>query len=804
MSENAITGRPLQRISWSEKTKDKHQWFKNTAEWYIKLSNFSFDGNNRKDIRLLYQIYNGQFPAKWFNHITDPLNATNPNHKKWPAKIRPVNILRTNIDLMLGEFPRRPFVYQVNNLGEDGYNNYLDGLSKTLVTNLTDHFTAIFQQEAMAAGIPVEEVPGLEEVELPESVKEKFGSSYKDNEAIRGQRWMKRGIKEYRIKEELQRCFKDWMITGFAYTYKGIENSNLVYERISPIKIDYDKNPDLEYVEDGEWAVCRRLLTISDVVDHYYAELKEEDLVDLETRNSLVSPSSFFQYLSDTYNRDFAAGKVPVYHIVWKGKKPIKILTYPDPVTGELQQIEVDEDYPVDKEAGESAETIWVNEVYETTRLGDKIYTRMQPIPAQRNALNNLSSCKLPYNGRAFSDVHSENISPMEIGLPFQIMYMIVNRTLEMTIAKSKGKILLIDKNAIPRDKGWNDEKFFYYSEALGYALMNRNQIGVDKTWNQYQVMDMSMFDQIKQLIELQNHYKQEWDDILGINRPRKGSTYASDGKAVSEMGLMQSSVITDTIFNLFEQFIEKELQGILDLSKFVNIDGLRRVYNTDDFTNALLDLDPVKYASAELGILLNSAAEETAVFRGLQQNAAAMIQGGAKPSAIIELFRTQSVEELSQNLKKIEEMQQVIDQQVHENEAELQQATDERQRMFAQFQNSLDMLKIDKEWDRKDQNTMIKGEYDLSAAANFKGDGDVDNNGVQDAMEIEDRILARQKTLDDANLKRDELRLKDIMQQRELDMKNKQIKSAEYIADQKNKTAVKTARYKSNKPKKQ
>ena len=97
----------------------------------------------------------------------------------------------------------------------------------------------------------------------------------------------------------------------------------------------------------------------------------------------------------------------------------------------------------------------------------------------------------------------------------------------------------------------------------------------------------------------------------------------------------------------------------------------------------------------------------------------------------------------------------------------------------------------------------MIKGEYDLSSAKNFQGDGDANDNGVQDAVEIEDRVLARQKALDDAQLKRDEMKLKDTMQQRDLWLKQQQIQSTERIADQKNKTAVKTARYKS-KPKKQ
>lgn len=791
------TGKPLQRISWSEKIADNYNYFKQTAEWYLRLSNFNFDGNNRKDIRLLYQIYNGKFPAKWFNHITDPLSARKDEHKKWPARVRPVNMLRTNIDLMMGEYPRRPFVFQVMNMGEDGYNSFLEERSKKLYNNLAEHFTALVQEQAVAEGVPINEVPGLDEVEMPESIQEKFAGSYKDREAVKGQKWMQRALKEYRIRDEHKRMFKDWLISGFSYSYKGVEKSSLVYERISPLKLDYDKNPDLEFVEDGEWAVCRRLWTISDVVDHLYDDISPEQLDSLEMRNHLQTPSAFFHYLTDTYNRDFAAGKVPVYHIVWKGKKAVKILSYPDPVTGEVQTMEVDEDYPVNKEAGESAETIWVNEVYETWRLGDDIYLRMRPLPGQRNALNNSSTCKLPYNGLAFSDVHSENISPMEMGLPYQVMYMITNRTLEMTIAKNKGKILLIDKNSIPRTDGWDDEKFFYYSEALGYALLNRNQIGVDKSWNQYQVVDMSLFEHIKELIGLQEHFKQQWDDLLGINRPRKGATYASDGKAVSEMGLHQSSVITDTIFSRFEQLTERDLQGILDLSKLVNIDGLRRLYNQDDFTTALADFDPDTYANAELGILLNASVEEMQVFNELKQNMSAFIQAGTKPSVVLEMLRTQNVAELTMKLKRIEEIQAAMEQQAFSSQQDLEAAADERKMRFAEFENTLKAALLDKEWDRKDQNTMIKGEYDLYG---FGGDGDNNNNGVPDAAEIEKRVIDRQKVLNDAQKSNEELRLKDIMQKRDLAFKYKQLETTKQIADDKNKTAMRTAKYKTKK----
>lgn len=786
-STTVATGRPLQRIDWADKVKDERQWFKNNVEYYISLSNFNFDGTGptRKDLRLLYQVYNNQFPSRWFTHITDPLSARNPNHKKFPAKIRPVTILRTNIDLLMGEYPKRPFVYQVTNLGEDGYNRYTDALKQKTVENVTQHFVAAFQQEALAKGTPTNQIPGLDEIELPPAMKERFNSTYKDALAIKGQRWLKRAMKEYRIREEFLRMFKDWLIAGRSCSFKAIRHGTFFYERISPLNLDYDKSPDAIYIEDAEWAVCRRLYTLSDIVDWFYEQLKDEQLHDLENRSQYKSPIAFYQYLQETYDRDTFTGKIPVYHVVWKGKKHVGVLTYPDPLTGKMQQMEVDEEYLVNKEVGEKIEWMWVNEVYEGFRVGDNIYTSLQPIPVQRNEMNNVSACKLPYNGRNYSDLHTENISVLELGLPFQIMYMIVNYVLEKTIAKSKGKIVQIDKNAMPRDQGWDDERFFYYAEALGYMVMNRNQVGVDKSWNQFHVLDMSLFDQIKQLIDLKNNYKQEWDDVIGITRQRKGETAPSDLKGVTEMGLMQSSVITDMIFNFFEEFTEREMQGILDFSKFVNIDGVKSIYNNEDFDSELLDIDPNTYCFAELGILVSRSVEELAALNQLKQQLEPLIQQGMKASTVLEVIRSNNVAELKMELKKVEDLQAAIEQDQQQSEQQAEAAADQRKKDFAEYENMLDIQKLNAEYDRKDQNTMIKGEYDVRSKL-----GDI---SPEEDQGIEDAILGKEKVFQQAEHNRAKLRQEERNSQRQQqtaqmqDATNREkIKSTERVAEKK------------------
>jgi hypothetical protein len=788
----AVTGKPLQRLSWTEKTAKGYDWFKRNLDYRIGLSNFNFGTapSNRKDIRVLYGVYNNQFPLDWFTHITDPLSATNPQHKVYPAKVRPTSMLRTNLDLLLGEYPRRPYVFQVANMGEDGFNSYLDGLTKAIQGNLQEHFLAIAQQEMQAAGHDTQQIPQDQEIPLPEEIKDRFTSNYKDNLARRGQKWMKRAIREYNVRQKQLLMFKDWLITGQARSYKNIENGNFVYERISPIELDFDKSPNVQYIEDGEWCIRRQLLTISDVVDRFYDELKEADHHDLEMRTHWVTPFSMYNYLNSEYNTDNYSGKVPVYHVTWRGKKAIKFCTYTDPMSGESQEIELDEDAVINDGTIKVNKIVWVNEVYEGYRVGDNIFCKLRAIPCQRNEMNNFSVCKLPYNGKNYSDLHSENISPLEMGIPYAIMYMITNFTLEKTIAKNKGKITLFDINAIPKKDGWDEEKFFYYADALGYMMLDKNQLGVDKQWNQYHTLDMSLFDQIKNLIELRDSFKRDWDDVLGISPQRKAQTNSSDGLGTTQANLFQSSIMTDMIFTLFEEFTEKELQGLLDYSRFINVDGIRAVYNEDDFDKELLSIDPNSYCSAELGLFVTHSAQEQQNLQAYKQNIQAMIQNGVKQSTILEVQQANNLAELMGKLKRIEEIEAQQAQAGAEDEHQKQIALEQVKEQFAKIQSLLKIDEINAEYDRKESLELVKGEYTIYSAANIKGDGDSDNNGIPDAIEISKRVIAQQKILADERKTATEIAHRDRIHKDNIEMQNKELRLKDKEIDAKVKIA--------------
>jgi hypothetical protein len=416
----------------------------------------------------------------------------------------------------------------------------------------------------------------------------------------------------------------------------------------------------------------------------------------------------------------------------------------------------------------------------------------LQACPIQRNG-------KLSYNSRRYSDAHSQNLSVLEIGIPFQILYIIITYTLEKTIAKSKGKIVLLDHNTIPDNDEWDEEKFFYYAEGLGYGLLDRSQPGVDKTWNQYQVIDLSLFDQIKQLIEMQQHLKQEWDDIIGINRQRKGQTYASDGQGVNERATFQSTVITDMIFLGIEEFSERELQGLMDLGAYATANGLQGTYNDDDLGIQLMEILPEDFVNETLAVFVERSSDILNKKEKMESYAQAMLQNDHKPSTVLEIIDSINISELKTKLKRIEQIDQELEQQAAANEQEAAAAADERQQAFREFEAMLERKGMHEEYDRREDLEMIKGSF---ATYTFQ-DGDSNDNGIPDTTEIQKLMQGSQKIqvdLEDRRAKRaleeQKLRQKD----KELSFKQKDAKEKNKLTAQSNKIAARKASQKPTK----
>ncbi len=777
-TKNRSLTKPSLRVPLSKKIAKDFEYTKTVMDYFLGSCTF-FDvgsgSNDERDLQLFYDAYNLKLPPEYFNYVVNPLNAKKAEHKNWPARVRNFSILRPNLDLLEGEYEKRPFNFVVKVNNPDAVNQAQDKEYQALVASLEQMFINSLNNKGADTGQP------SQEVEIPEKIRGKIVSNFRDERAVMGEAALNILIDDLALEETFKRMFKDWLIAGETYSYKGVRRKEVVHERVSPEDIDHDKSPDFEYIEDGQWVVRRMYMTMGDIVDNWYDELtaKEIDIIENESGGLSFRGMNTAGLNQSRTDQELKRSSMPVHHVVWKYLTKIGILSYANEITGEIEEMEVPETFVAQE--GESIEWYWVNEVWEGYKLLDDLYVGIQPVPVQRNQMNNLSACKLPYNGKKFSEVHSRNISILEMGIPYEVLHRVLHYNLEKTIAKSKGKIVLLDQNAIPKKDGWSEEKFFYWADANGYGILNRNQIGVDKSFNQYTVLDMSLYADIANMIEVMNAVKQEWDDLLGISRQRKGKVEASETASGASTASYNSSVISERVFSRFEEFVQRELAGLIDCSKLAWIDGKKRLWYGDDMRSQILDVEPGKFAETEYGIYVSKSPRDIRSLEMVRQQIQAFAQNGMPPSTLIDVVRARSLSKLQVILKQKEAESIAQNQAVIANEQEAEERKLAIEGRFKELEGYIAERLIHVEYDRKEDVEMLK----LSG---------VDQN----IDPIIDPGQA-QKLSHDADMKERELSLKRSVESRkaaqkdrELSIKEKELVVRKEIADKQAKVAMK------------
>lgn len=764
--------KPLQRLSYAEKSAKKFEWAKKCLDYYIASSKFHSHENFLSsaagdDLQQLYDIYNGVFPPDWTGHISDPLKADDPKHKNWPAKIRPIPLLRSNLELLQGEFIRRPFSFYVENLSEEAVNTFIEDKKKIVV----QHILELAADSFRAQGLDPETDESVKAA-LDEKLKQ-FEESYKDQQAVKGNKLLKRLVVELEIVQEWRKMIKDYCITGEAYSYKQCYDNSIDYCRISPKDLDSAASESAVFIEDRDWVVCRKLMTVADMLELFGNAIEEKDWVELEKLDTIQQRYQDFVDYATTNGS--TGGLLRVYHINWTSRKEIGLLQTIDPITGKQVEMEVDENYP--RNTGEQIEWMWRNEKWEGYRIEDKWYSLMRPIPLQREDLGIAKSPKNMYNGRLYSDTHSANVSPLILGIPFQIMWIIINFKLEMTIAQSKGKIVLMDKNVIPRTNGWTEEKFFWHAEASGWGLIDRNQTGADRSYNQYQVLDRGLFDHITNLIGILDYIKGEWNDLLGISRQRRGNVTSSDTVQGTQIANFQSTVITETLFTSFEELLVRDLQGILDYSRVAYSSGMKRLYNVDEEQEGsrIFDIIPEDYCNAALGVYVVSGAIEKDKLEKVRGIALNMANNSQNPLMAIEALVADSITELKVKLKKLMENEQKLAMQTEKAKEDAEAKMLAIKHEYDQFLSALEVDAMHQEYDRKEVLLGIGNEQDveLDRLGNEKIITDATQTANKDNMTA---AQERSEKAKDRELEREKLRSKEKIEDKKakIALKNK------------------------------
>ena len=678
---------PRQKLSITKKNKE---WREGCVEAYIDLSSSGSGFSQRRtELRDLYDYYNGIIDDADYNYVLKPYGKS---RKNFPSQMRNYPIIKPIIDLLLGEKSKRPLNYTVTVQNSDSVSIKENAKSELIFKNLQQHFMQSVQNQGQEMGVDPEQ-----EIELPKHVADMFESSYVDNRAILGQKSLNYIMQEQEVYDKIQKGWFHYLVSGEVYTHRGVRSSEPFYDILNPIDVDYDLDPDLEFVEDGDWALVRKYSHASTIIDHYYESLTEDQVLELEEPRHSETGGSYLNAQSPSNDSNSNRSRLlEVVNVYWKSRKRIGFLTYMDPETGVMEEDEVEDGFRLPqqlKEEGASVEWKWVNEVWEGTRIDGRIYIDINPISNQRTSLDNPSKCKLPINGRRYSDTNSKNISLVKLGIPYQLNYNIYKYRLEVAVAKSKDIIAQFDINMIP--KKWDMDKFMYFVDATGIAWVDYNKEGVKLSPQHQSVLDMSI-KTISQYIELLNSIAIEWEKISGVSRQRQGEIGAYEGKASSQQAILQSSHITEDLFRKFERLEQRDFQALLDYSKEAWLSGKKTMYAMPDGTTDYLDIDSMGHLESNYGIFVSDAGKDQEKLQNIKGLTQAMMQNGTKPAAIAEMLDSDSFSEIKKNLKLADKASEELEAAQQQAQQEMQQQQMEAEQMKAQAES------LDKEKDRQ------------------------------------------------------------------------------------------------------
>jgi hypothetical protein len=713
--------RPEQRKSTSFKTggsKESKAWREDNVNYFADANNG--DSDYKRYLHELYKLAAGYLDTDSYKHMTDPLNTNKSKDKRLDRlRLNNYDIITPIIMALMGDKIDRMVKPTVTAINSD-----IDSIKeKEKVKLIEQQLEAVFINEINRlrdSGFPDKDILSLEEIN-------KIIDNIKDEKSITGSKSLEYIMVNNEVHRKFRKMFFNWIVTYTTFSIKNVLNKDIEYDPISPIYVNYVLSENKDFVEDGESASVEFHMTLSEILDNFHNQLKNEQLKILEGR-TLNNTAHKTAYLDETdffYQKMVNTGRIEgvsnmyaqdsntytVKYVNWKSMVKIGELEVTDSF-GNVETIEVNENYkPLEDE---KVTWKWVNQVWEGYRIDDEIFFGIRPIPFQRGKFDNPSACKLLINGRSFMNAHYRHLSIVEKLKPYQQKFNVVNWHLNKLINKNKDKIVLLPYGLIPDNEDLDIFDMMYYADKDSYLFLDDQQ---DKNkinaLQHVRVLDVSLSQNMSFLSELLKLIKSEAEDSVGFNRQRLGNIHASDGKGTNEDAMQRSAIMTSEIYEQFEEFEEREWQGLLDLSKFAWKDGKKEYFINSDKKRALLNIDE-GHRELEYAVRATRSTNEIKKLEKIRNQGQAMIQNGVAVSTLIKMENADSLSEMEDIIEEAEAKMAQQAQQAQESEQQAEQEKVAREMEQEQAKLEYDYYKTDADNLTKEKVAIINSQSSL------------------------------------------------------------------------------------------
>lgn len=720
MAYSALGGFPPQQLSYNRKNK---AWRKRCVDFGDdhSLLHHHLARKSVIDMRINYDLLNGKI------HVEDLKLYLNPfglDASFIPDNIQHYPIINSKLNVLLGEEMNRVFDYRVIVTNPNA------------VSEIEEEKNAEINQKLLQL---VSDDSKSEEDYKKESEKlsDYFQYEWQDKREQRANELLNHYVKELDIDQLLHKGFQDALTVGEEAYQIDIVGGEPVVRKINPMKMRIIKSSGSDKIEDADMIVLEDYWSPGRIIDVFYDQLSKDDIKELEnpvdgdnpytdSMDNLDPRYGFINALDTDWDGnkldvnslfddndddsllpyDFN-GNVRILRVYWKSRRKIKKVKSYDPETGEETFNFYPENYTIDPDKGEEEQSFWVNEAWEGTKIGKDIYVNMRPRPIQYNRMSNPSRCHFGIIGSIYSNNGYTPFSLVDMVKPYAYMYDVYHDRLNKLVAKNKGKVIRMDFAKVP--KGWDADKWLYYITVNGIAVENSFKEGTQGmatgklagAMNNASsgVIDASLGNDIQQYISLLTWVDQQIGKIMGISPQREGQVSNRETVGGVERATLQSSHITQWLFNIHENVKKRVYECLMETAK-ICLRGRKKKfrYTLSDGAEKMAEIDGDEFAENDYGLVVDNSSGTQELNQKLDMLAQAALQNQALNfSTIMKLYATTSLQDKMRMIETYEKKVQEMQQQQQQQQIQIQQqqmqmnAQVEQQKMQLQYQMNRD-----------------------------------------------------------------------------------------------------------------
>ena len=512
--------------------------------------------------------------------------------------------------------------------------------------------------------------------------------------------------------------------------------------------------------------------------------------------------------------------------IYWKTQRKVGHLTKIED-DGEVTQEIVDETFKITKKAifdtsifknkskenllqGEFVEWIWINEVWGGVKVGpnlpamwqssmgdniNPIYlgiNRTKPgrLPFQFKGNNTLYGCKLPVEGRVFSDRNTRSTSLVDLMKAYQVGYNMVNNQIADILIDELGTVIMFDQNALPRHSMGEDWGKNNYSKAW-VAMKDFQMLPLDTSitntenatnFNHYQTLNMEQTSRLMSRIQLANYFKQQCFDAIGINPQRLGGAVSAQTATGVVQAMQQSYAQTEMYFvQHSDHLMPRVHQMRTDLAQYYysTNPSVRLSYISTEAEKVNFQINGTELLLRDFNVFATTKTNHRAILENLKQMALTNNTTGASIYELGNIVKADSIAEVSDILKDSETRVQAQREQDMQQQRQMQE-----QQIQAKQQEEQQKLQVEMEENEKDrQNDIMLAEI---KSAGYGSMVDINQNQVSDYQDAMKDIRETTQYREQMNMKREENASKSAMENSRLSVEREKIAASKQIADTK------------------